>query len=85
VHLPVSSEHHKNWLECVRSRQAPLAPADIGHRSNSACIVSWISMKLGRPLNWDVRTERFVGDDEANSMLSRPERSPYGIKHLAQA
>jgi predicted dehydrogenase len=85
VHLPVSSEHHKNWLECVRSRQAPLAPADIGHRSNSACIVSWISMKLGRPLDWDVKTERFVGDDEANSMLSRPERSPYGIKHLAQA
>jgi predicted dehydrogenase len=85
VHLPVSSEHHKNWLECVRSRQAPMAPADIGHRSNSACIVSWIAMKLGRPVNWDVTTERFVNDDEANSMLSRPERSPYGIKHLATA
>jgi len=85
VHLPISSEHHRNWLECVRSRQAPLAPADIAHRSNSACIVSWISMKLGRPLDWDAKSERFVNDDEANSMLSRPERSPFGISHLASA
>lgn len=85
VHLPVSSEHHKNWLECVHSRQAPLAPADIGHRSNSACIVSWIAMKLGRPVDWDVKAERFVNDDQANSMLSRPERSPYGIGRLARA
>jgi hypothetical protein len=85
VHLPVSSEHHKNWLECVSSRKAPMAPADIAHRSNSACIVSWISMKLGRPLDWDVKAERFVDDDEANAMLSRPERSPYGFKHLAPA
>jgi len=85
VHLPVSDEHHKNWLECVRSRQTPMAPADIAHRSNSACIVSWIAMKLGRPLNWDVKTERFVDDPEANAMLSRPERSPYGIKNMASA
>jgi myo-inositol 2-dehydrogenase/D-chiro-inositol 1-dehydrogenase len=84
VHLPISTEHHKNWLECVRSRQTPLAPADIAHRSNSACIVSWIAMKLGRPLAWDVKTERFLHDSEANAMLSRPERSPYGIHHLAK-
>jgi hypothetical protein len=83
VHLPVSSEHHQNWLLCVKSRETPLAPADIAHRSNSACIVSWIAMKLGRPLNWDVKTERFVDDPEANAMLSRSERAPFGITHLA--
>ncbi len=85
VHLPVSTEHHKNWLECVKSRQTPMAPADIGHRSNTACIVSWIAMKLGRPLDWDVKTERFVNDDEANAMLSTPERAPFGIKNMAKA
>jgi myo-inositol 2-dehydrogenase/D-chiro-inositol 1-dehydrogenase len=85
VHLPVSDEHHKNWLQSVRSRQTPLAPAWIAHRSNSACVVSWISMKLGRPLDWDVTTERFANDAEANTMLSRPERSPYGITHMHAA
>jgi myo-inositol 2-dehydrogenase/D-chiro-inositol 1-dehydrogenase len=84
VHLPISDEHHKNWLECVKSRQTPLAPAWIAHRSNTACVVSWISMKLNRPLDWDVKTERFVNDHGANAMLSRAERSPYGITHLAK-
>jgi predicted dehydrogenase len=78
VKFPESSSHHRNWLECVKSRATPLAPAPIAHRANTACIVSWIAMKLGRPINWDVKTERFVNDDEANAMLSRPERAPYG-------
>jgi myo-inositol 2-dehydrogenase / D-chiro-inositol 1-dehydrogenase len=85
VHLPISTEHHKNWLECVRSRQTPLAPAWIAHRSNTACVVSWISMKLGRPLDWDTTAEKFTNDAEANAMLSRPERSPYGVTHLTGA
>ncbi len=78
VNLPHSLEHHKNWLECVKSRQQPLAPAPIAHRSNTACILSWIAMKLGRPLTWDVKTEKFVNDAQANAMLSRPERGPWG-------
>jgi predicted dehydrogenase len=84
VQLPHSLSHHRNWLECVKSRQQPLAPAPIAHRANTACIVSWIAMKLGRPLNWDVKTERFVNDDEANAMLARPERAPYGATRLAK-
>ncbi len=85
VQLPHSLEHHKNWLECVQSRKAPLAPADIAHRSNAACIVSWIAMKLARPLTWDPQQERFVNDDQANSMLSRPERAPFGALRMASA
>ena len=84
VHLPRSDEHHKNWLECVRSRQQPIAPAAIAHRSSSACIVSWIAMKLGRPLTWDVKTEHFVNDAQANAMLSRAERAPYGAVRLSK-
>jgi predicted dehydrogenase len=85
VELPRSLEHHKNWLECVKSRQTPLAPAPIAHRSNTACIVSWIAMKLARPLTWDAKAERFVKDDEANAMLSRPERPPYGVGRVLRS
>jgi myo-inositol 2-dehydrogenase/D-chiro-inositol 1-dehydrogenase len=84
VELPRSTSHHLNWLEAVRSRKAPIAPAAVAHRSNSACIVSWIAMKLGRPLSWDAKAERFVNDAEANAMLSRPERAPYGARHRAK-
>lgn len=83
VQFPHSLSHHKNWLECVKSRRTPLAPAAIAHRANAACIVSWIAMKLRRPLHWDAKAERFVDDAEANAMLSRPERAPYGALRMA--
>jgi predicted dehydrogenase len=85
VQLPHSTSHHRNWLECVRSRQQPLAPAPVAHRSNTACILGWVAMKLRRPLTWDAQAERFVNDAEANAMLSRPERAPYGAERLAAA
>ena len=83
VQLPESKEHHENWLECVRSRRTPLVPAPIAHRSNTACIVSWIAMKLGRPLTWDAQAEWFVNDTAANALLARTERAPYGVTRLA--
>ena len=82
VELPHSTSHHLNWLECVRSRQTPLAPAPVAHRSNTACVLSWIAMKLQRPLTWDAEAERFVDDAEAQGMLSRPERAPYGASRV---
>jgi myo-inositol 2-dehydrogenase / D-chiro-inositol 1-dehydrogenase len=82
VQLPSSTSHHRNWLECVRSRETPLAPAPVAHRSNSACVLSWIAMKLTRPLTWDADAERFVNDAEAQAMLARPERAPYGVGRL---
>jgi predicted dehydrogenase len=77
VHLYQSDDQHGNWLECIRSRKAPTAPAEIGHRACSTCLVHHIAMKTGRRLHWDPVRERFHNDDEANSMLSRPQRFPY--------
>jgi hypothetical protein len=34
-------------------------------------------MKTGRRLRWDPKAERFIGDDAANALLSRPQRKPY--------
>ena len=79
VHLYRSTDHHGNWLECVRSRRQPIAPVEVAHRSCSACLLHHIAMKLKRRLRWDPKTERFIGDDEANAMLSRPQRAPYRL------
>ena len=34
-------------------------------------------MLLHRRLQWDPKAERFVNDDEANAMLTRPYRAPW--------
>jgi predicted dehydrogenase len=79
IHLYESKDHHGNWLDCVRSRQQPIAPVEVAHRSCSACLLHHIAMKTKRKLFWDPIRERFRNDDEANAMLSRPQRWPYGI------
>jgi hypothetical protein len=39
-------------------------------------------MKLSRKLHWDPVSERFINDAEANAMLSRPQRAPYGTLNI---
>jgi hypothetical protein len=77
IHLYESADQHGNWLECIKSRKAPTAPAEIGHRACSTCLLHDMAMVLKRKLYWDPVNERFKNDDEANSMLSRPQRAPY--------
>ena len=79
IHLYESRDHHGNWLECVRSRQQPVAPVEVAHRACSACLIHHMAMKLRRKLYWDPLEERFKNDDEANAMRSRPQRPPYEV------
>ena len=78
VHLYDSRDQHGNWLDCIKSGKEPVSPVEIGHRACSVCLLTHIAMKLGRKLTWDPENERFVNDAEADSMLSRPQRAPYG-------
>jgi predicted dehydrogenase len=77
VHLYESADQHGNWLDCIQSRKAPTAPAEIGHRACSTCLIHHIAMKTKRKLFWDPVKEHFKNDDDANCMLSRPQRAPY--------
>jgi predicted dehydrogenase len=79
VRLYVSTDHHGNWLESVRTRKLNITPAEVAHRSCTACLLQHIAMKLNRKLYWDPILERFKNDDEANSMISRPHRPPYNF------
>src|SRR3954463_7717344 len=77
IHLYESKDHHGNWLDCIRSRQQPIAPVEVAHRACSACLIHHIAMRAGRKLDWDPLKERFKNDEAANALLSRPQRAPY--------
>jgi len=79
IRLYRSNDHKGNLLECIRSRRQPIAPVEIAHRSCTACILGYIAMRTGRKLRWDADNERFIGDDEANRMISRPMRPPWQL------
>jgi len=79
IHLYESKDHHGNWLDCVRSRKQPITPVEIAHRACSACLIHHMAMKMKRKLFWDPVKERFKNDDDANALLSRPQRPPYVV------
>ena len=80
VHLYVSNNHIRNWLDSIKSRRQTIAPAEIAHRSCSSCLLQQIAMHLNRKLYWDPKNERFKNDDEANSWLKRAKRPKYAIE-----
>ncbi|MCX7665797.1 MAG: Gfo/Idh/MocA family oxidoreductase [Gemmataceae bacterium] len=77
--LYVSTNHHKNWLDCIRTRKAPICEAEIGHRSATVCHLGNLAIKTGRKLTWDPQKETFVDDKEANALLSKAYRSPWKL------
>jgi len=79
IKLYRSTNHMKNFLECMRSRKDPVAPVEVGHRSNTIGVMTHIAMKLGRKLRWDPKAEHFIGDEEANHWLDYPHRKPWTV------
>ena len=72
-------QHLQNWLDCIRSRERPVADVEIGHRSVTVCHLAGIARRLGRPLDWDPVAERFVSAPDADALLSRPRRAGFEL------
>jgi len=74
-----AENHMQNWIDCIKTRERPVADVEIGHRSTTVCHLGNIARWLGRRLRWDPQQEQFIGDDEANQLLERPQRPEYRI------
>jgi predicted dehydrogenase len=73
------THHLRHFFDCVRCGAAPVADVVSMHRAATACHLVNISLRLGRPVAWDARREQVVGDDSANAMLRREQRSAYRL------
>jgi len=71
--------HMQNWIDCIHTRQRPVADVEIGHRSISVCHLANIARAVGRPLQWDPASEQFVGDEDANKHLDRERREGFEL------
>ncbi len=81
VHLDAGAQgtHYENFIQCVRSRQDPIAPVEAGHQASYLGMIAEISIRCGRKLRWDPAAEKFPDDDEASHLLSTPMRSPWQL------
>ncbi|NWF82925.1 MAG: hypothetical protein HXY18_03750 [Bryobacteraceae bacterium] len=71
--------HMQDCLDAMRTRRKPLAEPETGHRSVSVAHLANITRELNRKLRWDPAKEQFVGDSEANGLLTRKRRKGYEL------
>lgn len=73
------SDHMRNWLNCIKTREKPVADVEIGQRSTTVCHLGNIARWTGRKLEWDPVKETFPNDRDANQHLDRERRKGYEL------
>jgi len=79
IHLYESSDHHRNFLDCIKTRARTICPVEVAHRSTVVCHLTNICLWLGRKVRWDPQKEQFVNDPEAERFTSRAMRGPWHL------
>jgi hypothetical protein len=78
--LTRSSDHTRNFLDCVKSRAETVCPIDAAVKGDALCHIADIAIRLGRKVTFDLKRERFIGDSAANHRLkARPMRKPWHL------
>lgn len=79
--LTKSSNHVRNFLDSIKSRQPAICPIEDSVQADILCHLSDIATRVNRSLKWDPKKEEFVGDADANKRLKlRTQRAKYAIK-----
>lgn len=79
IHLFASPGHHREFIDCIKTRKPTITPAETAHRSASIGHLGQIAMLTGRKIKWDPATETIKNDQTATRMLTTPMRSPWHL------
>ena len=79
IHLVESHNHMGNFLDCVRSRRATVAPAEVAVLSDTITQLSMVAMLTGRKIRWDPVQEVILDDPGASQLLTRAMRTPWHL------
>ena len=82
VRLYKSTEHHKDWLDCIKTRKLPICDVAIGHRSATVCHLGNIAVRTGHKIQWDPAKEEIVGDAEAAKLTNKEYRAPWKLPEV---
>lgn len=74
-----ASTHLENFIDCMKSREEPMANVETGQRTVVTCILGNIAHELGRPVEWDPAAQFFVNDPDAEKFFHREYREGYTL------
>ena len=71
-HAPGNTEHWRDFIECVRTRQNTVAHVEAAHSAFTIGALGLISMRLNnRKLRWNPESQKVVDDPEADALRTR--------------
>ncbi|MCS6775767.1 MAG: Gfo/Idh/MocA family oxidoreductase [Chloroherpetonaceae bacterium] len=82
VQLFRSPGHHRNWLDCIRTRERPICDVEIGARAAAITQLGNLAYRYRRRMQWDPKRWQFVNDREANSWMDYPRRDPWQLPRV---
>ncbi len=68
------ADHHRDFLDCIRTGRRPHADAETGHFSAALAHFANIATRLACTLRFDPVREQFLENDQANALLRRAYR-----------
>jgi len=71
--------HVGNFLECIKSRKQPNAHISVGAEVVKLAHLANISYRLGVGLQWNDKTNTFMGNREANNLIKANYRAPWKL------
>jgi predicted dehydrogenase len=79
VHIGQSPGHHRDWIDCIRSRKRPVADVEIGARSVAIPILGNIAYWNHSALRWDPKKWEFADPEMNKQWLDRERRDPWKL------
>ena len=76
--------HVRNFLDCVKTRRAPVLNLDVAHRVSTTAHLGNIAYRTGHKVVWDSAKEIVVGDKAADKLVSAPYRKPWKLPYLSR-
>lgn len=71
--------HARNFLDCVKSRQAPVENLEIGHHVSTVSHLGNLALRSRNRIEWDAGNERVTNIEAANQFVTRPYRAPWKL------
>jgi hypothetical protein len=85
MEMDMNVGHWQNFVDCVRSRKAPISNVDVSYATAVTCITGKCAYIAGAKLDWDAENEKFTGGDTeavkvANEWAYRPYQNGWSLK-----
>ncbi len=73
------TDHMTNFYLCIRDGGEPVSDVFTHTQTMTSLHVVNIAARLERPLEWDPKTENFIGDKQADSFINREQRKGFEV------